>query len=518
MRDKDTPNVPQVDPDLIPYLLAADSTPVTDTDEPDETPTETQMRDIYGQALSDAQLDLLDDRQAAVRPISTLRVPTVSDPEAKAIYADLLSRRAEHQIEPTLEHVKGVLDYLGDPQKLFHSIHVTGTNGKTSIAAMIAALTTELGYRTGRFTSPHLSDVRERISVDGEPISIENFIAAYRDIEAQLQMWESSHQHQLSFFEVLTVMTYAFFADVPVNLAVVEVGMGGRWDATNTIDADTAVLGPISLEHEQWLGKGLRNIATEKSGIIKQGANVVCASQPDAALEVITAAADAQDAVLRLAGRDFEVLKRSPAVGGQVITVRTPAAVYEDIFMPLYGEFQAENAAVALTAVESQLGGTALDALAVQRAFEHVSSPGRLEVVHSSPMIVVDAGHNPGAVNALIQALEQDFRWEHVVGIYAAMADKAIETVLGIVEPVLDEIIVTQMPGERAASLDELQRIALDVFGEGRVWAQSDLNDAIAKAGELDDLRGAPPGASGIIVFGSVVLAGMARDALGGGN
>lgn len=521
-----------VDPDLIPYLLAAGSPP-----EPDEEfATETQksgdssgketrspmqdsgtpsLRDKDGRVLSEEQLDLAQQMLNRPRPSSVLEPPTTDNPLARGIYERLVKRRAEHQIDPTLERVAGVLDYLGNPQELFHAIHVTGTNGKTSIARMIESLTSELGYRTGRFTSPHLVDVRERISIDKEPISTQQFIEAFEDIEPQLALWENAHPGQtLSFFEVLTVMAYALFADVPVHLAVVEVGMGGRWDATNVLNADTAVIGPISLEHEMWLGKGLGNIAAEKAGIIKPGANLIVSRQPPEALEIIRDEAKRQGATLRLEGRDFEVVSRTPAVGGQLLTIRTPAATYADIFLPLFGEFQAQNAALALCAVEAQLGGAALHGPAVSRAFEAVRSPGRLEVVHASPMVVVDAGHNPGAVQALAQALDEDFCWNHAVGIYSAMSDKDMETVLGIMEPVLQEVIVTQMPGERAAKLEDLQSIALDVFGEGRVYAIADLAQAIAKAGEIDDLQDAPPGSTGVVIFGSVVLAGMARELL----
>lgn len=502
-----------VDPELVPYLLAAKAPAESEAD--GETAAKSPLKDKDGAELSEEQTQVLAQVESRPRPHASLGPLTTTNPQAAAIYEALIQRRAEHQIEPTLERVAGVLDYLGNPQELFHAVHITGTNGKTSTSRMIENLLSELGYRTGRFTSPHLVDVRERISIDCEPISTKDFITAYEDIEAQLTLWENSHPgSRLSFFEVLTVMAYALFADKPVHVAVVEVGMGGRWDATNVLNADTAVIGPISLEHEQWLGKGLTNIAREKSGIIKPGANVIVARQPEEALEVIREACHTQDATLRYEGRDFEVLQRTAAVGGQILSIRTPVATYEDIFLPLFGRFQAQNAAVALTAVEAQLGGVALDANTVARAFAAVTSPGRLEVINASPMIVADAGHNPGAVEALAQSIEEDLRWDHTVGIYSAMADKDIETVLGIMEPLVDELIVTQMPGERPASLEQLQCIAQDVFGEDRVTALDSLSEAVTKAGEIDDLQQAPPGASGIIVFGSVVLAGMARELL----
>lgn len=519
-----TPEDLSVDPDLIPYLFAA-RTPAEpeDNDNPTGEPCDPQNSaaprkgpaDRFGIPLSPEQRELVDEVRERQRPTSTLGPSTMEDPKARAIYETLLTRRAEHQIEPSLEPVRGVLDYLGNPQELFHSIHITGTNGKTSIARMIEALLVELGYRTGRFTSPHLVDVRERITVDQTPVTTEQFVQAYEDVEAQLALWENAHPgHRLSFFEVMTVMAYALFADVPVDVAVVEVGMGGRWDATNVIDADTAVIGPISLEHEQWLGQGLANIAREKAGIMRPRRVAVVAKQPDEALAIIRDAAHAEDVTLRYEGDDFEVLRRIPAVGGQVIDIRTPAAVYRDIYLPLYGEFQAENAALALTAVEAQLGGAALHGESVERAFGGVRSPGRLEVLHATPMIVADAGHNPGAVGALRRAIEEDFRFQHTVGIYSAMADKDIETVLGIMEPTIDELIVTQMPGERAAKVEDLQAIAAEVFGDERVYAIDSLPEAIAKAGEIDDLQGGVPGSTGVVIFGSVVLAGMAQDVL----
>ena len=468
------------------------------------------------QNLTPEQLELLAERADRPRASATLGKSTLQDPRAKAIYDTLVARRAEHQIERSLEPVAGVLNYLGDPQNLYHSIHITGTNGKTSIARMVESLASTLGYRTGRFTSPHLVDVRERIVVDLEPIAVDAFVRAYEDIEAQLALWENAHPgYRLSFFEVLTVMALAYFADAPVDLAVVEVGMGGRWDSTNVINSDTQVIGPISLEHENWLGRGIENIAREKAGIIKPGSTVVVSSQPEAARQIIEAAAYAQDATLRLEGRDFEVLRRLPAVGGQLIDVRTPAATYHDIFLPLFGAHQAQNAALALSAVEAQVGGQALHADSVARAFAEVQSPGRLEVLHSSPMIVADAGHNPGAAQALAQAVEEDLRWSHVVGIYSAMSDKDMETVLGIMEPVLDEVVVTPMPGERAASLEDLEKVALEVFGEGRVISKDSLVEAIAEASARDDALNQPGGTTGVLVFGSVVLAGMAQEVLG---
>lgn len=428
------------------------------------------------------------------------------------IYQQIIARVPEHQVQPTLDRVTETLDILGDPQNSYPSVHITGTNGKTSTTRMIDALLGAFGVRTGRFTSPHLVDVRERITIEGESISPDEFVRTWEDIAPYIEMVDRAHAEtdgtKLSFFEVFTVMAFAAFADHPVDAAVVEVGMGGRWDATNVIDAGVGVIMPIAIDHEKWLGSTIREIAEEKAGIIKPGQIVIVAKQQEEALRVIEERAAQVDAIVRLEGRDYEVLDRQLGVGGQMITVRTPAAVYEDVFVPLFGDYQASNAAAAIAAVEAFMGGRALDAKVVEAGMLGATSPGRLQVVRHSPTIIVDAAHNPAGAHTLGESISEAFDFERVVGVYSAMGDKDIEGVLGEVEPYLDSIVITQMPGPRAKPAEEIAQIARKVFGSDRVDVQEDILEAIATAVNLGESGDESAPATGVVIFGSVLLAG----------
>lgn len=428
------------------------------------------------------------------------------------IYQQIIARVPEHQVQPTLDRVTETLDILGDPQNSYPSVHITGTNGKTSTTRMIDALLGAFGVRTGRFTSPHLVDVRERITIEGDSISPDEFVRTWEDIEPYIEMVDRAHAEtdgtKLSFFEVFTVMAFAAFADHPVDAAVVEVGMGGRWDATNVIDAGVGVIMPIAIDHEKWLGSTIHEIAEEKAGIIKPGQIVIVAKQQEEALRVIEERAAQVDAIVRLEGRDYEVLDRQLGVGGQMITVRTPAAVYEDVFVPLFGDYQASNAAAAIAAVEAFMGGRALDAKVVEAGMLSATSPGRLQVVRHSPTIIVDAAHNPAGAHTLSESISEAFDFERVVGVYSAMGDKDIEGVLGEVEPYLDSIVITQMPGTRAKPAEEIAQIAREVFGSDRVDVQEDILEAIATAVNLGESGDESAPATGVVVFGSVLLAG----------
>ena len=428
------------------------------------------------------------------------------------IYRTILARAPEHSVQPSTERVAAVLDILGDPQNSYPSIHVTGTNGKTSTARIIDALLTAFGMKTGRFTSPHLIDVRERISLAGEPITREGFIAAFEDVAPYIEMVDRRSLDEggprLSFFECFTVMAFAAFADHPVDAAVVEVGMGGLWDATNTMDAGVSVITPIDLDHTKWLGTSIGEIAKEKAGIIKPGQIVVVAEQPEDALEIILERAREVDAVVRLEGRDFEILDRHMGVGGQMVTIRTPSAIYEDVFVPLFGEHQAHNAAAALVAVEAFMGGRELDGRIVENGMLSATSPGRLQVVRTSPTILVDAAHNPAGARALAEALEDSFPFQQVVGVYSAMADKDIESVFAEMEPHLESIVLTAMDSERGADIHALRRIAEEVFGPERVDVREELAEAVDRAAELAEASADTADRAGVVVFGSVVLAG----------
>ena len=449
----------------------------------------------------------------------------------RAVEAEILSRAPEHRVQPSLERVEAVLDLIGHPERSYKVVHITGTNGKTSTARMTERLLAATGLRTGRFTSPHLATVRERIALDGEPVSEEGFIAAWEDVRPYVEMVDERSAAtggvRMSFFEVLTVMALAAFADYPVDVAVVEVGMGGQWDATNVVRSQVEVITPIGLDHRAWLGDTIEEIATTKAGIVKDGATLVTSLQPRAAQEAIARAAAAHDVVWRreldpeseYAGQpgagELSVVSRQLAVGGQLVTLATAAAVYEDVFIPLHGSYQAHNALLALAAVEAVMGGRALPATVVQDGLASATSPGRLEVLRSSPTVLVDAAHNPHGVAALVEAVEEVFGLRHLVAVTAVMADKDVEGVLAELEPACDAVVCVPMDSPRALDVEDLAAVAREVFGPERVRTAETLAQGVEQAVTLSEGHDAPLTASGVLIVGSVVLAAQARELLG---
>ena len=461
--------------------------------------------------------------------VAAARAVEVSE-RMRRIEAEILSRAPEHRIQPSLERVEAVLDLLGNPERSYRVVHVTGTNGKTSTVRMIERLLAATGMRTGRFTSPHLATIRERIALDGEPIGEEGFIAAWEDVAPCIRLVDERSQSaggpRLSFFEVLTVMALAAFADHPVDVAVVEVGLGGTWDSTNVVPSDVEVITPVGRDHCAWLGDSLEEIAANKAGIIKDGATLVTAAQP-AAVQAVIAAAAAEHGVVWRRELDPEedpgepgagvlrVVDRTPAVGGQMVVLATAAAVYEDVFVPLHGDYQARNALLALAAVEAVFGGRALPAKVVEDGFASVTSPGRLEVLRSSPTVLVDAGHNPHGVSALVGAVEEVFDFRHLVAVVGVMADKDAEGILSVLEPVTDAVVVVPIDSPRAMDVEDLADIAREVYGADRVVAAEDLAGGVERAVSLSEGFDAPLTASGVLIVGSVVLAARARALFG---
>jgi dihydrofolate synthase/folylpolyglutamate synthase len=453
-------------------------------------------------------------------------VPTrPADPEVdralREVEADLATRWGETKLEPSVSRITALMDVLGEPQRSYPSIHITGTNGKTSTARMIEALLGAFDLRTGRYTSPHVQSITERISLDGAPISAERFIETYNDVKPYVEMVDAQQEYRLSFFEVLTGMAYAAFADAPVDVAVVEVGMGGTWDATNVIDADVAVVTPIDLDHTDRLGGTPAAIATEKAGIVKQSATVVLAQQPVDAAQVLLKKAVEVDATVAREGLEFGVVARQVAVGGQLLTLRGLGGEYTEVYLPLHGAHQAHNAAVALAAVEAFFGVGAqraepLDIETVRKAFAAVASPGRLEVVRRSPTVVLDAAHNPAGARAAAAAIGEAFQFSHLVGVVGASGDKNVRELLEAFEPVFAEVVVTQNSSERAMDADELAAVAVEVFGEDRVQVEPRLPDALEAAITLAEEEGEFAG-GGVLVTGSVITVGEARLLLGKG-
>lgn len=455
-----------------------------------------------------------------VRDEGERRRAEAADLALREVYAGILDRNPEHDFEPTLDRVRAACELLGDPQRAFRVVHVTGTNGKTSTSRMVERLIREHGLRTGRFTSPHLTSVTERIAIDGEPVSPERFVEIWQDVAPYVHLVDTRSLAEggprMSFFEVLTVMAFAAFADAPVDVAVVEVGMGGTWDATNVVEADVAVVTPVSLDHERWLGHSIVEIAGEKAGILTDGGVAVLGPQPEDAEGVLLAAAAERGTRVVRAGIDVEVAGRQPAVGGQMLSLRGLGGLYTEVFLPLYGQHQAENALLALVTTEALLaGGAALDGDVVGAAFAAMDSPGRLEVVRSSPTVLVDAAHNPAGIAALVAAVEESFDFTRLVGVVGILEDKDAESVLAGLEPLLAEVVVTRSSSARSLDVTDLAEIAVEVFGEDRVHVAERLDEALDVA--VQRAEGEQQYGAGVLVTGSVTMAADARILLGRG-
>ena len=441
--------------------------------------------------------------------------------ELREIEAAIFGRRGEGHVHPTNERMQALIELLGDPQRNYRAIHLTGTNGKTSTARIVDELLRGFGLRTGRYTSPHLVSVTERIVVDGAPVSDVTFVEGYREIEPYVELVDSRFDTPLSFFEIVTALAFSIFADAPVDVAVVEVGLGGTWDNTNVIDGEVAIVTPIGLDHTQYLGDTVVRIAGEKAGIIKPDAVAVLAAQPaEAAAELIRRAAEVGATVAR-EGLEFGVVERRIAVGGQFLTLQGLAGIYDEIFLPLHGAFQAQNAACALAAVEAFFGADAasgpLDLETVRGSFAAVRSPGRLEPVRSAPTILLDAAHNPAGMTASLTAVAEAFQFRRLVAVVGVMADKDATGMLELLEPAIDELVVTQNSSERGLSADELAAVAVPIFGPDRVTVEARLDDAIEVGVRLaEDTGDDVLAGAGVLITGSVVTAGEARTLLGG--
>ncbi len=429
----------------------------------------------------------------------------------KVVEQALLKRWPETKLEPSLDRIAALVDALGSPQLSYPTIHLAGTNGKTSTSRMIDSLFRELDYRTGRFTSPHLESFLERISINGLPIPPEGMIATYNDIALYLDLIDSRQPHPISFFEAMTALAFVAFAEFPVDVGIIEAGMGGEWDSTNVVQSSVSVITPIGLDHTEYLGETLVEIATTKSGIIKPESHVVLAAQDVEVAKVLLAKALEKAAIVHREGVEFGVGKREIAVGGQQITLHGIHGIYPDIFLPLYGAHQASNAALALAAVEAFVG-VKLDDELVQRAFANVRSPGRMEILYRDPTVIVDAAHNPHGAKALAATLASEFDFESIFGVLAILGDKDVLGYLREVEPIIDRLVVTQNSSDRALPVEKLEELAVQVFGRDRVFVESDLKSAITYAMEQCTLvNQVSDGISAVVILGSVVTAGESK-------
>lgn len=440
---------------------------------------------------------------------------TAAEDQARlhAIEVALEARWPETRIAPSLERISALVDLLGSPQLAYPTIHVAGTNGKTTTARMIDSLMNATGLRTGRFTSPHLESMLERIAINGEPIDPKFFIFAYNDIAPYLDLMDKKFDTPISFFEAITALAFVAFSEWPVDIGVIEVGMGGEWDATNVVEAAVSVITPIGFDHTAYLGNTLTEIAKTKGGIIKEGSSVILARQePEAAVELMRRVAEVGAEVAR-EGIEYSLEKRSVAVGGQLITIQGLSGRYEDIFLPLHGKHQGANAATALAAVEAFFGGQELDPESVHEGFAAVTSPGRCETVFHDPTVILDAAHNPHGARALAETLESEFTFDEIIGVVAAFADKDVEGILKELEPVLNSIIVTASQSTRAMPARDVERIANRIFGPDRVMVVENLEEAIKRA-IADARRPLTDDSVGVVITGSVVTVGQSRTIL----
>ncbi len=443
----------------------------------------------------------------------------------KDVVRNIMSRPPEHNTTNLdLDRMTMMLDLLGHPEDSFRVIHITGTNGKGSMARMAEAICRAYGLRTGLYTSPHLERINERIAIDGESLSDDDFIDVWDQIRGLAGLVDARMaalgKPPMSFFEVLTSMAIWRFADAPVDVAVVEVGMGGRWDATNVLDADAAVIGPVDMDHMQWLGDTVEQIATEKSGIIKPGCTAIIGPQPheEKVMPILMDAARKAQATVLRDGEEIEVVSRKPAVGGQVATLRTTNGAYEETPIAKFGVHQAHNALAALAAAETVIPVAGrLDPDIVSQALSTVTVPGRIEQVRTSPTIIIDGGHNVNAAESLRAAIEENYDFAQLVGVVAMMRDKQVEEYLGVLEPLLSQVVVTENSWRgRVMPAEELEKVAVGVFGRDRVLREDALPDAIQRAVDLVDAAdelGVGYG-HGVLVCGSFVTAGDARTLL----
>ena len=428
----------------------------------------------------------------------------------REVEAALMARIPEHKLRPRLEPTRRAVELLGDPQKSYRVIHITGTNGKTTTARIIERILREHGLRTGRFTSPHLINLNERIALDGEPVDNEIIYEIFKDIEPALDMVDAellaAGDSRLTFFEALAVLGFAVFADAPIDVLVLEVGMGGEWDSTNVADGDVAVFTPIDIDHVERLGHTIAEIATTKSGIIKPGSIVVSAPQQPDALAVLETKAGAIADELKLAGRDFELLSQSESKTGLTFSVRGLTREYDDLFMPLHGKYQAHNAAVAIAAVEAFIGGGQVPIAddILRPALADVTSPGRLQVIAQNPRVILDAAHNPHGARSLGEALVTSFGAPHAVAVLSVLNDKDARELLSALDESIHDFVITQSSSVRALPAAELGELATEIFGADRVTVAEDFRDALAIAqGKL------PAGENtAVVVSGSITLVG----------
>jgi dihydrofolate synthase/folylpolyglutamate synthase len=417
-----------------------------------------------------------------------------------------LERHISLGVRPGLERIESLLDYMGRPQEGYPIIHVAGTNGKTSTSRFCTLLLVSHGLNTGTYISPHLQRVEERLAINGRFATEPEFALAVSDVAAFAAVREEEGHEPNTYFELTTAAAFAFFADQAVNAAVLEVGLGGRLDATNVVDAEVCVLTSIGIEHTEYLGEDLASIAGEKVAIAGTNSILITGPLPDPALEVAEARARELGIHHRHYGKDFSVLDAELAVGGWLATIAGAEETYEEVFVPLHGRHQLVNLANAIAATEALLGSK-LDADAVRDAAAAATMPGRMEAVGVNPLVLIDGAHNADGVAVLVESLEEEFptiRWQMVLGV---MGDKNIDAMVEKLAPSCEGIVVTAPRSERAVPPTELA---------GRVEKLVDIPVLVAgDVGDALDMARAEAGREGaVLVAGSLYLVGEVRALL----
>lgn len=456
---------------------------------------------------------------------------------AQQVYEHLLSRAPENKMEPRMQPMVDIMALLGDPQTSAPVIHLTGTNGKTTTARIIEQLLIAHGLRAGRYTSPHLVSVTERIVIDGTPVDEETFVRIFNEIaplveivDAQL---EAVDEPKLTYFETVTALGFAIFADAPVDVMILEVGLGGITDATNVADAQVSVITPISVDHAELLGDSPGQIAIEKSGIIKDNGYLISAAQEPEAAQVLLEAARQQHANFKFENVEFGVIDRSVAVGGQQVSIQGIAAQYTNLFLPLHGAHQVQNLAVAVAALEAFLGAgeQPLNQKTLQDGLAAVTSPGRLELLRSNPSLVIDAAHNPHGIAATAATMRETFNFSALGLVVGILDDK---DALGILTTLfeyfgddVEHLAITKSNSARAIGSEELTEIALDAgWDEDQLFTTDSVVDAIgwavravretdAQIQDAGKTLTSGTGGAGVLVTGSITLVGQVRELLG---
>lgn len=418
----------------------------------------------------------------------------------------LSNRFPENKINPSLDRISMAMDLMGQPQNNFKTIHIAGTNGKTSTTRMIERLLRTLDLRTGLFISPHLIHPRERIEINGQIISETRFQEIFEEVNPYLEIIDQKFlDAPMTFFEVLTAMGFLAFSDEPIDVLSLEVGMGGRWDSTNVVTPEVSVITSIGLDHQEFLGSSIKEIAHEKAGIIKENIPVVISKQDDEANQILIEVASNKNSQIIKEGIEFKVLERTVGVGGQQLKIATPFGIYEDLFLPLFGKFQTSNAACALTAVETFLGKK-LELELVQEAFADFKSPARLQIVKRNPTILVDAAHNISGIQNTLEAIDETFKFDNKILIIGFMKDKDIEGMLELLKSYAQDVILTQANSTRAISpIDLSKKVNLISNFSQNVILENNSKSALQTAVEIAKNKN---GLTGVIVLGSIALAG----------